>query len=82
MSERRACLALGVDRSTIRYRSHRADDAAVRQRIRELASERRRFGYRRLHFLSKKEGVVMNQKRFRREGLKVRKRKGRKRAWA
>lgn len=51
-----------LDRSTIRYRRRRADDAAMRQRIRELASERRRFGYRRLHFLSKKEGVAMNQK--------------------
>ena len=84
VSERRACHALGLDRSTIRYRSRRPDDAAVRQRIRELASERRRFGYRRLHFLLKKEGVVMNQKRFRRlyraEGLQVRKRNGRKRA--
>jgi putative transposase len=84
VSERRACHALGLDRSTIRYRTRRADDAAVRQRIRELASERRRFGYRRLHFLLKKEGVVMNQKRFRRlyrsEGLQVRKRNGRKRA--
>ena len=66
VSERLACHALGLDRSTIRYRSRRADDAAVRQRIRELASERRRFGYRRLHYLLKKEGVVMNQKRFRR----------------
>jgi putative transposase len=84
VSERRACHALGVDRSTIRYRSRRPDDAAVRLRIRVLACERRRFGYRRLHFLLKKEGVVMNQKRFRRlyraEGLQVRKRNGRKRA--
>lgn len=84
VSERRACHALGLDRSTIRYRSRRPDDAVVRQRIRELASERRRFGYRRLHLLLKKEGVVMNQKRFRRlyraEGLQVRKRNGRKRA--
>jgi putative transposase len=84
VSERRACLALGLDRSTIRYRTRRADDAAVRQRIRALACERRRFGYRRLHFLLKKEGVIMNQKRFRRlyraEGLQVRKRNGRKRA--
>ncbi|MEQ1717799.1 MAG: IS1182 family transposase [Hyphomicrobium sp.] len=56
----------------------------MRQRIRELAGERRRFGYGRLHFLLKKEGVAMNQRRFRRlyraEGLQVRKRNGRKRA--
>ena len=84
VSERRACTALSIDRSTIRYRSRRPDDASVRQRIRELAAIRRRFGYRRLHFLLFKEGLKMNQKRFRRlyreEGLAVRKRGGRKRA--
>jgi len=84
VSERRACQALGLDRSTVRYRSLRASDAAVRLRIRELAGHRRRFGYRRLHFLLVKEGCAMNLKRFRRlyreEGLQVRKRGGRKRA--
>ena len=84
VSERRACQAIGVDRSTVRYRSLRPDDGAVRLRIRELAQVRRRFGYRRLHFLLKREGLAMNQKRFRRlyreEGLQVRKRGGRKRA--
>ena len=84
VSERRACQTLGVDRSTVRYRSRRPDDCAVRLRIRELAQARRRFGYRRLHFLLKREGLAMNQKRFRRlyreEGLQVRKRGGRKRA--
>ena len=84
VSERRACQTLGLDRSTVRYRSLRPDDGAVRLRIRALAAERRRFGYRRLHFLLSREGVAMNQKRFRRlyreEGLAVRKRKGRKRA--
>jgi putative transposase len=84
VSERLACQALSVDRSTVRYRSLRPDDGAVRLRIRELAQVRRRFGYRRLHFLLKREGLAMNQKRFRRlyreEGLQVRKRGGRKRA--
>ena len=84
VSERRACQALDLDRSTIRYRSHRPDDTDVRARIRELAAARRRFGYRRLHFLLGRQGLVMNQKRFRRlyaqEGLAVRKRGGRKRA--
>lgn len=77
-SERQACSALGIDRSSVRYRSRRPGDAACRQRIRELAAERRLFGYRRRHFLLGKEGCVMNQKRFRRlyreEGLAVRKR--------
>ena len=84
VSERRACQTLGVDRSSMRYRSRRAGDAAVRLRIRELAAQRRRFGYRRLHLLLTREGCHMNQKRFRRlyreEKLQVRKRGGRKRA--
>ena len=51
VSERRACAITAVDRSLIRYRSRRPDDAALRRRMRELAAERRRFGYRRLHVL-------------------------------
>ncbi len=84
MSERRACLVIGADRSSIRYRSRRPGDAALRGRMRELAAERRRFGYRRLHVLLRQEGLVMNRKRtqrlYREEGLTVRKRRGRKRA--
>ena len=51
VSERRACSALGADRASMRYRSRRPDDAAVRGRLRELAAIRLRFGYRRLHVL-------------------------------
>ena len=84
VSERRACNAIGVDRSSVRYRSRRPDDAALRARLRELATERRRFGYRRLHVLLRHEGLVANRKRtqrlYREEGLTVRKRRGRKRA--
>ena len=68
----------------VRYVSRRPDDAKARARIRELASERRRFGYRRLHWLLCREGWVMNHKKFRRlyreEKLQVRRRGGRKRA--
>jgi putative transposase len=75
---------MGVDRSSMRYRSRRACDAAVRLCIRELAAQRRRFGYRRLHLLLTREGHHMNHKRFRRlyreEKLQVRRRGGRKRA--
>jgi putative transposase len=53
MSERRACKAIGCCRMTVRYRTTRADDAGLRQRMREVAQERRRFGYRRLHVLLK-----------------------------
>ena len=84
VSERRACTALGVDRTSVRYRSRRPDDAVCRARLRELAAVRRRFGYRRLHVLMCREGLVMNHKKFRRlyreERLQVRRRSGRKRA--
>ena len=84
VSERRACSALGVDRSLVRYRSIRPDDSAVRNRLRALANERRRFGFRRLGYLLKREGIHMNHKKllrlYREEGLAVHRRKGRKRA--
>jgi putative transposase len=84
VSERRACSALGADRTWVRYRNRRPDHAAARARLRELASIRRRFGYRRLHVLLTREGIVMNHKKLRRlyreERLQVRRRSGRKRA--
>ena len=84
VSQRRACRVLGADRSSVRYRARVGDDGAVRARMRELAAERRRFGYRRLHWLLGREGVAMNHKKFRRlyreERLQVRRRGGRKRA--
>ena len=84
VSERRACLILNVDRSLIRYQSRRPDDGPVRERLRELSAERKRFGYRRLHILLEREGFRLNHKKLRRiykeEGLTVRKRGGRKRA--
>ena len=61
-----------------------ADAPEVRQRLRDLAGERRRFGYRRLGILLAREGMVMNHKKllrlYREEGLGVRRRRGRKRA--
>ena len=84
VSERRACSTLGTDRTSMRYRSRRPDEAAVRVRLHELASIRRRFGYRRLHILLTREGIIMNHKKLRRlyreERLQVRRRGGRKRA--
>jgi len=84
MSERRACRLIRADRKTVRYRSRRPPDEELRGRLRELAAEQRRFGYRRLHILLRGEGHVLNRKKtqrvYREEGLMVRKRKGRKRA--
>jgi putative transposase len=45
LSERRACSIVGADRKMIRYRSCRAPETALRLRLRDLANERRRFGY-------------------------------------
>src|SRR6476661_3391184 len=84
MSERRACQVIQADRKTIRYKARRPSDADLRLRLRELAAEQRRFGYRRLHVLLRAEGAVVNRKKtqrlYREEGLTVRKRRGRKRA--
>ena len=84
MSERRACKAIGCCRMTVRYKASRAEDTALRQRMRAIAEVRRRFGYRRLHVLLKREGYLVNHKRlfrlYREERLAVRRRGGRKRA--
>nr|AOS95348.1 transposase [uncultured bacterium] len=50
LSERRACGLVCVSRMAMRYASRR-DDTALRVRLRELAAERRRWGYRKLHVL-------------------------------
>jgi len=84
LSERRACRMIGCVRMTVRYRSRRAADTELRERLRALAHERRRFGYRRLHVLLRREGFIVNHKRlfriYREERLLVRRRGGRKRA--
>ena len=84
MSERRACQVISADRASIRYCSRRVDDGDIREKLRALAQERRRFGYRRLHILLRRDGVMINRKKtqriYREEGLTVRRRKGRKRA--
>ena len=61
MSERRACRVIDADRKSVRYRSTRDDDAALREKLRDLANQRRRFGYRRLHILLRREGVMINR---------------------
>jgi putative transposase len=84
MSKRRACRVIGGDRSSVRYQAVRPDDGVLRERLKALAQERRRFGYRRLHVLLRREGHVINKKRtqrlYREERLMVRRRGGRKRA--
>ncbi len=84
LSERRACTIVGADRKMIRYRSCRSPETELRERLRELANERRRFGYRRLFILLRREGEPSGINRiyrlYREEGLTVRKRRARRRA--
>ena len=84
MSERRACTVIAADRKMVRYRSRRAADTELRARLRELANQRRRFGYRRLFILLRREGEPSGINRiyrlYREEGLMVRKRRGRRKA--
>ncbi|WP_148311852.1 IS3 family transposase [Bradyrhizobium japonicum] len=84
LSERRACSIVGADRKMIRYRSSRPPEAVLRGRLRDLANERRRFGYRRLFVLLRREGEPSGINRiyrlYREEGLTVRKRRARRKA--
>jgi len=84
LSERRACALADLHRSVFQYEKRDGGDESLRGRLRDLANERRRFGYRRLHILLQREGVEVNHKKlfrlYREERLTVRKRGGRKRA--
>jgi putative transposase len=86
LSERRACGLIGMNRSSWRYQQKEPNDTALRNRLRELAGERPRFGYRRLYRMLRREKEngkakwVVNHKRvyrlYREEGLAMRRRKG------
>ena len=83
VSERRACGLMGIYRATCRYRRRRREDPRLRERLRELAAERRRFGYRRLTRMLMREGWKVNHKRIYRlyleEKLSLRRKRGRRR---
>ena len=76
LSERRACRYVGQHRSTQRRPATVAgDDQALRAALREIAAERRRWGYRRAHYELCQRGWSVNRKRtqrlWREEGLRV-----------
>ncbi len=83
-SQRRACGLVGLHPKTYRYVTKRSGDEELRKQLRELASQRRRFGYRRLGLMLKRAGIKVNRKKlyrlYKEERLTVRKRGGRKRA--
>ena len=82
LSERRACRIVELDRASCRYQPKKPSDEEVRSRMRELAIQWKRYGYRRLHLLLQREGVLINHKKVYRiyvsEGLQVRKRRRKK----
>lgn len=82
VSARRACRLVRLSRSRWHYQPQRPlRDAPIRARLVTLAQERPRFGYKRLHVLLQREGIVVNTKRvyrlYREAGLSVRRHRGR-----
>jgi putative transposase len=82
ISERRACQLVGLARTVLHYEPKVvAADAELERQLLELADERRRFGYRRLHALVRREGTLVNHKRvwrlYQKAGLAVRRRRRR-----
>jgi len=63
LSQRAACRITGCARSVAQYRIRRSDDPHIRERLKGIAAERRRFGYRRLGLMLRREGIVANHKR-------------------
>ena len=83
ISERRACQLVGLSRSTLRYAPKVSDEnSQLKAQIVALAQERRRFGYRRIHALLRRDGVEANHKRvyrlYKEANLAVKRRKRRK----
>lgn len=82
LTERQACRLVTLWRSSFRYRSRRPDDAELRQKMREIAEKRRRFGSPRIAVMLKRAGWKVNHKKVERiyaqEGLALRRRKRRK----
>jgi putative transposase len=82
VSQRRACTLVDCTRSTLHYRKRRPDDEPIAKRMRELAAERPRWGWRRLKVLFRREGISIGYDRFlriyRANALQVRPRRKRK----
>jgi putative transposase len=79
LSQRRACRLVALDRTSARYQSRRKPQTELQERLRSLAEQRPRFGYRRLTVLLRRQGLKVNHKRiyrlYRLEGLAVRRRR-------
>lgn len=71
VSQRRACQALNVDRSTVRYTSIRPDDGPLREAMKAVAAERRRFGYRRIHVMLEHFPIRLRRIQRRRDNFDI-----------
>lgn len=84
-SQRRACALTQLGRSTCRYRFRRPADDELRQKLRAIALRRTGFGYRRLAYFLRKEGLRFNHKKlyrlYRSEGLGLPRKRPRKKLW-
>lgn len=78
VSVRRACRLMGLNRASWQYRSKRPKDTELRERLRVLAAQLPRYGYKRLCRRLRRQGLQVNPKKiyriYREEGLMVRKR--------
>ena len=83
LSKRRACRLVSIKRSVISYIAKADKNAVIRERMLELAKQKPRYGYKRLHLLLKREGFAINRKRierlYRLEGLSLRRKRNKKR---
>ena len=86
VSVRHGCRLIGLNRSTYNYSARKDSQAALRQRLREIAETRVRYGYRRIHILLRREGWAVNAKRVYRlyalEGLGIRTKRPRRKVYA
>jgi len=84
-SQSRSCRLVGLQRSSYRYRSRRPDDGELREKLRDLAHRRPRFGYRRIGIFLRRDGYRVNHKRllrlYRAEGLVLPRKRPKKRLW-
>ncbi len=83
-SERRACRLVGAHRTAIRYSTKKLEEFLLKEKIITVAHAKRRYGYRRIHIMLKRDGICINHKKlfriYKELGLKVLKRGGRKKA--
>ena len=63
LSQRRACQLVGAHRASIRYKSQKSDEISLKENIISIAHEKRRYGYRRIHIILRRNGIKINHKK-------------------